>query len=114
MVRVKRIYEEVSPDDGVRVLVDRLWPRGVRKADARLDAWAKELAPSSDLRRWYRHDPARFDAFAERYREELAERDGLEAWRRRAAEGTLTLLTATKDVEHGHARVLAEVLGGGD
>lgn len=112
MVRVKRIYEEAAPDDGVRVLVDRLWPRGVRKADARLDAWAKELAPSSELRRWYGHEPGRFDAFAKRYREELAQRDELDAWRRRASEETVTLLTATRDVEHGHARVLAEALEG--
>lgn len=110
MVRVKRIYEPADPEDGIRVLVDRLWPRGVRKADAALDAWAKELAPSHELRRWYGHDPARFEAFARAYREELAAHDVLAAWRERARSETVTLLTATRDLERSHAAVLADVL----
>lgn len=113
MIRTQRIYQAPEPDDGVRVLVDRLWPRGVRKADARLDAWAKELAPSNELRRWYGHDPSRFEAFAERYRAELRERPEVADWRRRAAHETVTLLTATKDVAHAHVRVLAKVLDEG-
>lgn len=110
MVRVKRIYEPADPEDGVRVLVDRLWPRGVRKADAALDAWAKELAPSHELRRWYGHDPARFEAFARAYREELAAHHVLAAWRERARSETVTLLTATRDLDRSHAAVLADVL----
>ena len=110
---LKRVYLDADPGDGYRALVDRLWPRGVRKADARLDAWAKELAPSSELRRWYGHDPSRFEAFADRYRAELRERPEVADRRRRAARETVTLLTATKDMEHAHVRVLAEALDEG-
>ncbi len=72
-VRVRRIYEEPSPEDGARVLVDRVWPRGMRKDAARLDEWAKDVAPSAELRTWYRHDPAKFDEFRRRYTAELAQ-----------------------------------------
>ncbi|MFH8367031.1 DUF488 domain-containing protein [Streptomyces sp. NPDC018031] len=112
-VAVRRVYEEPRPDDGARVLVDRLWPRGLAKEAARLDDWAKEVAPSSELRRWYGHTPEKFEAFAERYRAELAEPAGREAvdrLRRLAAQGPLTLLTATRDLSHAHAGVLAEVV----
>ncbi|MGH3312623.1 MAG: DUF488 domain-containing protein [Streptomyces sp.] len=117
-VRTRRVYEEAEPgEDGVRVLVDRVWPRGVKKEDARLDAWDKEVAPSTELRKWYGHDHARFTEFAERYRAELAEpaaRDALDRLRERAAGGPLTLLTATKaeDLDHSHAAVLAQELRG--
>lgn len=112
-VRVRRIYDEPGPEDGVRVLVDRLWPRGITREEARLDRWAKELAPSTELRRWYGHRPERFEAFAHRYREELARPEvqaSLEELRRLATQGPLTLLTATRDVERSGARVLADVL----
>ncbi|MGW7515485.1 DUF488 domain-containing protein [Streptomyces sp. NPDC054796] len=116
-VRVRRVYEEPGADDGVRVLVDRLWPRGLAKAEAELDAWDKDVAPSTELREWYGHDPDRFEEFAERYRAELSGPAGQEALgrlRERAGRGPLTLLTATKDLAHGHAGVLAEQLGEAD
>ena len=110
-ISLKRAYEPPSPDDGYRVLIDRLWPRGVSRSRARLDAWAKELSPSAELRRWFGHDPARFEEFRRRYIEELR-RNGpqLAALRRRAREGTLTLVYAAHDREHNDAVVLAEVL----
>ncbi|MFC9882635.1 DUF488 domain-containing protein [Streptomyces libani] len=111
--RVRRVYETPEPSDGARVLVDRLWPRGLSKADARLTEWCKEVAPSSELRRWFHHEEPRFTEFAERYREELAQeavQPALERLRERAAQGPLTLLTATKDVSVSHVNVLIEVL----
>ncbi|MFH8293211.1 DUF488 domain-containing protein [Streptomyces sp. NPDC018059] len=112
-VQLKRVYDDAEPDDGARVLVDRLWPRGLAKDRARLDAWDKEVAPSDELRRWYGHDPARFAEFAERYRQELAAADSraaLDRLRDHARAGRLTLLTATKDLPHSHVTVLAEIL----
>jgi uncharacterized protein YeaO (DUF488 family) len=110
-VRVKRAYEHAADADGYRVLIDRLWPRGVSKADARLDEWARELAPSAGLRQWFGHDPARFDEFRQRYADELAvHEDRLEALRERACAGTLTLVYAARDTEHNDAVVLAEIL----
>ncbi|RXS79238.1 DUF488 domain-containing protein [Streptomyces sp. TM32] len=112
-LRVRRVYEAPEPADGARVLVDRLWPRGLSKEDARLTEWCKDVAPSTELRRWYGHQGERFARFAERYRAELAQEGAqraLERLRERAAEGPLTLLTATKDVPSSHAAVLAEVL----
>jgi uncharacterized protein YeaO (DUF488 family) len=117
VVRVKRVYDEPSRDDGRRVLVDRLWPRGVRKDAVVMDEWLREVAPSDELRRWYRHEPGRFAGFARRYRAELAGPEPAEALGRLgryAEEGPLTLLTASKDVEHSQARVLADVLGGAE
>lgn len=113
VVKVKRIYDDPEPADGHRVLVDRLWPRGVRKDEAAVDTWLRDVAPSTELRRWYGHDPARFREFADRYREELGEpvrAAALAELRRLAAAGPVTLLTATRDVEHAQATVLAEVL----
>ena len=78
-IRVRRVYEEPSPEDGARVLVDRVWPRGMRKEAARLDEWAKDVAPSAELRTWYRHDPAKFDEFRRRYTAELAQPGAKEA-----------------------------------
>ncbi|MYT13749.1 Uncharacterized conserved protein YeaO, DUF488 family [Streptomyces sp. SceaMP-e96] len=112
-LRVRRVYEAPEPSDGARVLVDRLWPRGLSKADAQLTEWCKDVAPSSELRRWFHHEEPRFAEFAERYREELAReavRPALEGLRERAAQGPLTLLTATKDVSVSHVNVLVEVL----
>ncbi|HEU5001511.1 MAG TPA: DUF488 domain-containing protein [Actinomycetota bacterium] len=116
MVQVRRVYEEPGPGDGSRVLVDRLWPRGLAKEAARIDQWCKAVAPSNELRRWYGHDPERFTEFARRYRAELEEperAEALEDLRARAGAGPLTLLTATKDAGHSQAAVLADLLGGG-
>jgi len=110
-VRLKRAYEQPARSDGYRVLIDRLWPRGVSKHEAQLDEWARELAPSSELRRWFGHDPAKFDEFRRRYREELAgQEEKLRELRRRARAGTLTLVYGARDSEHNDAVVLAELL----
>ncbi len=112
-IEVRRVYDD-DPDDGAyRVLVDRLWPRGIAKGRAPIDEWVKEVAPSTELRRWYGHDPARFADFARRYREELARppaAGALAQLRARAAKGRVALMTATRDVEHSGARVLQEVV----
>lgn len=112
-IHVRRIYDAPSSDDGSRVLVDRLWPRGVSKEKADLHQWCKDVAPSSDLRRWYKHDPDLFDEFADRYREELqggVQAGALEELRALAEHGPLTLLTATKEPELSEAAVLAALL----
>jgi uncharacterized protein YeaO (DUF488 family) len=115
-VRVRRVYEQASPDDGQRYLVDRLWPRGLAESAAHLDEWVRAVAPSDDLRRWYGHDPARFAEFRRRYVEELGEPERARALthlNEAAREGTLTLLTGTKDAAHSEAEVLAELLRAG-
>ena len=112
-IRVRRVYDNASPGDGARVLVDRVWPRGLRKDAARLDDWAKDVAPSTGLRTWYRHDPAKFGEFRRRYSAELAgpgPREALGRLRALAADGPVTLLTATKDLSLSQAAVLAELL----
>jgi uncharacterized protein YeaO (DUF488 family) len=112
-VQVRRIYEDRRPDDGARVLVDRLWPRGVSKERAALDEWCKQVAPSPELRTWYGHDPARYDEFVRRYHDELSSGERLEAvesLRERARTGMLTLVTATKDEDHCAAEVLHGLL----
>jgi uncharacterized protein YeaO (DUF488 family) len=112
-IRVHRVYDKPSPEDGARVLVDRIWPRGLRKDAAHLDQWAKDVAPSSGLRTWYQHDPAKFGEFRRRYTTELAgpePREALNRIRDLAADGPVTLLTATKDLSISQAEVLAELL----
>jgi uncharacterized protein YeaO (DUF488 family) len=112
-IRVRRVYEDASPDDGARVLVDRVWPRGMRKDAVRLDEWAKDVAPSAGLRTWYHHDPAKFGEFRRRYTAELAEpgpREALARLRALAADRPVTLLTATKDLDLSQAAVLAGLL----
>ncbi|MFB4278318.1 MULTISPECIES: DUF488 domain-containing protein [unclassified Nonomuraea] len=112
-IRVRRVYEEPTAEDGARVLVDRIWPRGVAKAELDLDEWCKQVAPSPELRTWYHHDPERFPEFARRYRAELAFPERAQAvahLRELAADGGLTLLTATRDAEISSAAVLAELL----
>jgi uncharacterized protein YeaO (DUF488 family) len=110
-VHLKRAYEPPATSDGYRVLIDRLWPRGVVRADARLDEWAKELAPSTELRRWFGHDPARFAKFRQRYIKELsAQEEKLRELRRRGRETTVTLVYGARDTEHNDAVVLAELL----
>jgi len=112
-VQVRRVYEDPRPDDGGRVLVDRLWPRGIAKEHLTLDRWAREVAPSTELRKWYGHRPERFDEFRRRYLAELEAPEAAEAlqeFRRQAEKGGVTLLTATRDLDHSGARVLADVI----
>jgi uncharacterized protein YeaO (DUF488 family) len=110
-IRSKRVYDPPSPDDGYRVLVDGLWPRGLSRERAALDVWAHELAPSDELRRWYGHDLERFDEFARRYRTELeGHRDRLTELRARARSGRVTLVFAARDAAHSNATVLVDVL----
>jgi uncharacterized protein YeaO (DUF488 family) len=114
-VLVGRVYDPPDPAGGARVLVDRLWPRGLSKQAAALDTWCRDIAPSNELRAWYAHDPARFDDFAARYRAELnepARAAGLASLRERCSHETVTLLTATRALEISHAIVLAAVLSG--
>ncbi len=112
-IRARRVYEEPSSSDGKRVLVDRIWPRGLRKDAAHLDEWAKDVAPSKELRTWYQHEPAKFDEFRRRYFAELDEPAASEALaklRALAADGPVTLLTATKELDLSQAAVLAALL----
>jgi uncharacterized protein YeaO (DUF488 family) len=110
-VSTKRIYEPPSHGDGYRVLIDSIWPRGITRERAAVDLWARELAPSARLRRWYGHDPERFEEFSRRYRAELdAERERLSDLRRCSRSGVVTLVFAARDAEHSNATVLAEVL----
>ena len=112
-VRAKRIYDPAEEGDGYRVLIDHIWPRGISKANAKLDEWAKELAPSGELRKWFDHDPARFAEFRSRYRDELAaQSERLRELRRQAAPGPLTILYAARDQEHNNAVVVTELLRG--
>ena len=110
-VRLQRAYDEPQPDDGHRVLVDRVWPRGRTKAELRLDAWARDLGPSTGLRKWFGHDPARWTEFQTRYHAELAdpERSGaLDALAAIARSGTVTIVYGARDREHNQAQVIAE------
>ena len=110
-IRLKRAYDAPESADGHRVLIDRLWPRGVSRERAKLDGWEKELTPSTELRQWFGHEPGRFDEFRRRYIEELRDkRSRLAALRRQARDGTLTLVYSAHDTEHNDAVVLAEVL----
>ena len=110
-IRLKRAYEPAAPSDGHRVLIDRLWPRGISRERARLDEWDQELAPSTRLREWFAHEPGRFEEFRRRYIEELrSQRPGLKELRRWARTGTLTLVYAARDTEHNDAVILAQVL----
>jgi uncharacterized protein YeaO (DUF488 family) len=112
-VRVRRIYDHAAADDGIRVLVDRVWPRGIRKDAAGVDEWVKDVAPSTELRKWYGHVPEKFAQFEARYRDELATQAGqtaLDHLRTLAKRDALTLVTATKDVDHSQAAVLARLL----
>jgi uncharacterized protein YeaO (DUF488 family) len=113
----RRIYDDASPTDGVRVLVDRVWPRGVRKEDARFDEWIRDVAPSTELRRWYGHEPDRYPEFRRRYLAELrdsARRPAVDRLRELAKQSDLTLVTATRDLDHSNAAVLADWLAGGE
>jgi uncharacterized protein YeaO (DUF488 family) len=112
-IQVRRVYDQPEPADGARVLVDRIWPRGISKDAARLEEWAKDVAPSTELRRWYGHDPDRFEEFRRRYLAELDQpepRAAVSRLRALAAGGPVTLLTATRDLSLSQAAVLADYL----
>lgn len=112
-IETKRIYEAASKDDGLRILVDRVWPRGVSKEDAVIDYWAKDLAPSTELRKWFNHDPAKWDEFQQRYRKELAGKKAqLGELADKADSRTMTLLYGAKDTKHNQATVLKKILEG--
>ena len=111
-IRLKRVYDSAEAGDGYRVLVDRIWPRGLTKAKAGIDLWMKDIAPSTELRKWFGHDPARWAQFREKYAAELKDKAGLlDDLRSRARHGPLTLLYAAHDPDHNNAVVLAAVLG---
>jgi uncharacterized protein YeaO (DUF488 family) len=110
-IAIKRAYDNPAPQDGVRILIDRLWPRGVSKIELKLDAWPRELAPSTGLRKWYGHDPGRFAEFRRRYKAELAERpEQLNALRRMVKGRAATLITATRELDLSHAEVMRSIL----
>jgi len=112
-IKLKRAYDPPAADDGTRILVDRLWPRGISKEKAALDQWMKEIAPSTELRKWLHHDPQRWDEFRHRYIEELRQRPDLVAeLRLLVREGTVTLVYAARDETHNHAMVLRDALLG--
>jgi uncharacterized protein YeaO (DUF488 family) len=114
MIRVKRVYEEPAKDDGYRILVDRLWPRGLTKERARVDLWMKEIAPSDALRKWYGHEPEKWPEFEKRYHAELAKKKALlaEIQRLEREHGKVTLLFGRKDEKQNQAVVLASILKG--
>lgn len=112
MIKLKRIYDEASPDDGRRIYVDRLWPRGLKKENVRMDEWLKDLAPSSELRKWYGHDPSKYEEFKQRYIRELAPKSQiLERIRKEGRKDMITLLFSARDTEHNNATVLKEIIG---
>jgi uncharacterized protein YeaO (DUF488 family) len=111
MFQLKRVYEDPSPKDGLRVLVDRLWPRGLTKERAAVDLWLKDVAPSTELRRWFGHDPAKWKEFQARYRKELREKKDALALLKQKSEGrTVTLVYGARDKEHNEALVLKSIL----
>ena len=113
MLKIKRAYEAAENDDGKRILIDRLWPRGVSKVEARIDEWMKDLAPSTELRQWFGHDTDKWEEFRKRYKKELASPEGtrlLEDIARRARSGPITLVYGAKDTEHNNAKVLEEII----
>jgi uncharacterized protein YeaO (DUF488 family) len=112
-VKLKRAYEPPAPDDGTRILIDRLWPRGVKKADAAIDEWMKEIAPSTALRKWFGHDPDRWPEFRRRYQREIQQHaDQLGRLRRLAERGRVTLVFSAHDEAHNDAVVLKDLLVG--
>jgi len=115
MLRVKRVYESKEAGDGVRILVDRLWPRGLRLAEAGIDEWMKDIAPSDELRKWFAHDPEKWPEFKRKYTQELVASGKVALLKRiakLAASGNVTLVYAAKDTEHNNARVLEELIAG--
>jgi uncharacterized protein YeaO (DUF488 family) len=114
MVHLKRVYEKPAKADGLRILVDRLWPRGLTKQRAAVDEWLKELAPSSELRKWFGHDPQKWKEFQARYRKELEQqKEALALLKQKSQEHTVTLVYGARDEEHNEAVVLKQILDGG-
>ncbi len=114
MLKIKRAYEPKEPTDGERILIDRLWPRGVSKAEAGIDVWMKDMGPSTELRKWFGHDPEKWEEFKKRYLEELSSPEKtrlLEDIAQRARKGTVTLIYSAKDTEHSDVKVLEELIG---
>ena len=110
-IKIKRVYEEPDYTDGMRILVDRLWPRGLTKERARIYIWLKDIAPSTELRKWFNHDPAKWKEFQRRYRAELKEKkDAVQLLKEKSKEGTVTLVDAAHDEEHNGALVLKQLL----
>jgi uncharacterized protein YeaO (DUF488 family) len=110
-IRIKRVYEEPDKDDGVRILVDRLWPRGLTTEKARVDLWLKEIAPSTELRKWFAHDPKKWKKFRGRYETEIRHKDDLiKVLNQKAREGTITLIYGARDEKHNEALVLKHIL----
>ena len=111
MIKLKRVYESPSPEDGLRILVDRLWPRGLTKERAAVDLWMKDVAPSTELRKWFGHDPAKWKEFQVRYRKELREKkEFLQELKRKSKGHTVTLVYGARDEEHNEALILREIL----
>jgi uncharacterized protein YeaO (DUF488 family) len=113
MIALKRVYDEPVPEDGMRVFVERLWPRGLSKERAQINLWLKEIAPSHELRTWYGHDPEKFAEFRRRYEAELAKpvrQDALTKLRELVRQGAVTLVFAARDTEHSNATVLRDLL----
>jgi uncharacterized protein YeaO (DUF488 family) len=111
-IRLKRAYDEPAPDDGVRILVERLWPRGLTKGRAKIDFWLKDVSPSPELRKWYAHDPAKWAEFQKRYRAELAEnKSAIQELRAKCDSGTVTFVYAARDEERNSALILKDFLG---
>ncbi len=112
MLRIKRIYDSASSEDGKRILIDRLWPRGMKKEEAKIDEWVKDIAPSDQLRKWFSHDPSKYPEFKKRYIKELEKKSDLvQRIKNEAKRETVTLLFSAKDIEHNNATVLKELLG---
>lgn len=111
MLKVKRVYDPVSTDDGKRILVDRLWPRGIKKEKAQIDEWLREISPSNELRKWYSHDPAKWAEFRKRYKQEIAGKEELlKRIKAEARKQTVTLLFSSKELERNNAVALKEML----
>lgn len=112
-LKIKRVYEEPSPEDGLRILVDRIWPRGIKKEKLAMHSWEKELAPSTELRKWYGHDPEKYEEFKARYFAELDSNSAAIDFIDRISgyDGTITLIFSAKDMEHSNAAVLADWMG---
>jgi uncharacterized protein YeaO (DUF488 family) len=112
-IKLKRVYDPASKADGIRILVERLWPRGIKKDDLQMDLWLKEIAPSTDLRKWFSHDPAKWEQFQQKYHQELdANPDAIKLIKQEIHRGTVTLLYSSKDAEHNNALSLKKYLEG--
>jgi len=109
-IKVKRIYESPGPDDGLRILVERLWPRGIRRDEASIDLWMKEIAPSHELRRWFSHDPAKWEEFKRRYWEEIKDKNEFEELVKLARERNITLVFSTKSLKYNNAVALKQFI----